>query len=104
MRGEPCKPREIWRPSPDSRAIREHLLALLARIEEQPRQEYPIGVYRDEVVVWQLGEFRDERAIVGLERVSSFKPQATTGEPFRRTRSSLVSAARDALGKIRADR
>lgn len=98
MRGDP---REMWEPSPDSQEIREHLLALLARIEEQPSQEYPIGVYRDDVVVWQLGDFREPKAIEGLERVSAFDPQATTGEPFLRTGDSLVKAARDALRKIR---
>lgn len=92
--------RESWKHSPDTETIRLHLLELLGQIEEQPKQEYPIGIYRDEIVVWQLGEFREQRAVDGLERIISFDPDARTGEPFHRTRHSLVTAARDALSKI----
>src|SRR5208337_3926430 len=35
--------REIWMHSPDSEEVRMALLDLLARIKEQPSQEYPIG-------------------------------------------------------------
>ncbi len=62
-------------------------------------EEYPIGIYRDEVIVWQLGEFREQRAIRGLERIAKFDPRASTGEPFRRFRASLVKAAEVALKK-----
>ena len=95
--------REIWRRSPDTEEVRTHLLDLLARIEEQPKDEYPIGVYRDEVVVCQLGEFRELRAIRHLERIARFDPRASTGEPLRRTRKWLVEGAKEALTKIRGD-
>jgi len=94
--------REIWKESPDTEPIREHLLELLAMVQEQPQREYPMGVYRDETAVWQLGEFREERATSGLQRIVSFNPEATTGWPFHRTRHSLVNAARQALAKITA--
>jgi hypothetical protein len=76
------------------------LLALVSQIAEQPEHEYPMGAYLDEVVIWQLGEFRERRAREHLQRIVTFNPQATTGEPFHRTRASTVSAAKEALHKI----
>ena len=59
--------RRIWMPSPDSEKIRQHLLDLLTDEVEKLREEnlgvsYPIGPDILEVVVWQLGEFREQRA------------------------------------------
>jgi hypothetical protein len=76
------------------------LLKLLDAIEEQPKNEYPLGVYLDEMVVLQLGEFREKRAVAGLERIVHFSLAQSTGEPFNRTRESLVKLARQALSKI----
>ena len=95
--------REISRPSPDTEEIRQHLLALLDGMEEEPRSEYPIGRYSDEVVVWQLGEFRETRAVEGLRRIASFDPNSAEAGPFGRTRQSLVQLAAEALTKIEAD-
>jgi hypothetical protein len=67
---------------------------------QQPTSEYPFGIYADEVVVWQLGEFREPRALGNLRRIISFDPSATESGPFGRTRRSLVALARDALAKI----
>jgi hypothetical protein len=92
--------REIWKQSPDTEEIRERLLNLIEQIKEQPNEEYPIGIYRDEVVVWQLGEFREKRAIHNLERIANFDPRASTGEPLRRSRDSLVETVKEALMKI----
>lgn len=92
--------RRLWQPSPDNEAIRQHLLSLLDKIEEQPRSEYPIGFYSDEVVVWQLGEFKESRAAGALRRIISFDPFSTETGPFGRTRQSLVNLAQEALKKI----
>ena len=92
--------RKLWQPSPDTEEIRQHLLASLRKIEEQPRSEYPIGVYIDEVVVWQLGEFKESRAAKALRRVASFDPNSVEAGPFGRTRQRLVQLALEALGKI----
>lgn len=92
--------RHLWQPSPDTEEIRRHLLALLGRIEEQPRSEYPMGTCLDEVVVWQLGEFKESRATGALRRLASFDPTSAEAGPFGRTRHSLVQVARVALGKI----
>ena len=92
--------RKFWQPSPDTEEIRQHLLALLDQIEEQPRSEYPIGPYAEEVVVWQVGEFRESRAAEALRRVASFDPNFAEAGPFGRTRQNLAKLAREALGKI----
>jgi len=92
--------RSIWQPSPDTPQIREHLLALLQDIKAKPASEYPIGTYADEVVLWQLGEFRELRAVAELHRVASFDPNTAEDGPFRRTRHELVTLAREALAKI----
>ena len=98
--GDPTGAREVWRSSPDTDEFRNHLLSLLAEIAEQPESEYPIGVDVDEVVVWQLGEFRERKAIPQLQRLASFDPAASETGPFGRTRSVLVSLAEEALAKI----
>jgi hypothetical protein len=93
--------REIWQPSPDTEEIRLALLDLVSDISEQPLPEYPIGLYRDEIVIWQLGEFREQRALKILHKIAGFNPKAETGEPFHRSRESTISAAADAIKKIK---
>jgi hypothetical protein len=93
--------RKQWRPSPDTEEVRQHLLELVREIVEQPAEEYPVGIYTDETVVWQLGEFRERRAEVELRRIASFSPRASGGR-FGRTRADLVALAREALTKIGA--
>ena len=98
--GDSSGARQFWQPSPDTEEIRQHLLSLLDAQEQQPSSEYPIGVYADEVVVWQLGEFREVRAIAGLRRIANFDPSAEELGPFGRTRQELVKIAREAIAKI----
>jgi len=90
--------REIWRLSPDTEDVRQHLLHLLSQMQERATNEYPIGVYADDLVVWQLGEFREVRSVEQLRRIAAFSSGATG--PFGRTRQSLISLAKDALLKI----
>jgi hypothetical protein len=73
---------------------------LAAAIIEEPRAEYPIGAFLDELVVWQLGEFREGRALPGLERIAAFSASASNSA-FGRTRASLVVVAGEAISKIR---
>ena len=55
--------REVWIPSPDSEEIRQHLLELLETFFEHVfKNRYPIGPDVGEVVVRQLGEFKEQRA------------------------------------------
>jgi hypothetical protein len=98
--GDALGNREIWKPSPDSEEIRGHLLELLRGIQEQPGDEYPLGVHGDEIVVWQLGEFRERRAVDDLERIAAFDPEARSTGAVARTRHWLVELAREALAKI----
>ncbi len=91
--------RKQWRPSPDTEEVRQHLLELVQAIPEQPAEEYPQGVYGDEMVVWQLGEFREGRAADELQRITAFSAAASAGR-FGRTRESLVAAAKLALAKL----
>lgn len=95
--------RTLWQQSPDTEEVRQHLLDLLDAIAEPPATEYPMGIYTDEVVVWQLGEFREPRAVNGLRSVLAFDPSAAEAGPFGRTRAYLVHIAREALLKITGD-
>lgn len=91
--------RQLWKASPDTEEVRLHLLDLLGEIEQEAAEEYPIGVDGDELVVWQLGEFRESRAAADLQRVAAFSPRPSYGRA-RRTRATLVAVARAALDKI----
>ena len=79
--------------------MRLHLLELLQEIQEQPSDEYPAGTYTDELVVWQLGEFHEQRAADDLRRIAGFSPAVSVGQ-FGRTRATLVAAATEALAKL----
>ena len=63
--------REVWLPSPDSEEIRQHLLEMLEGLAEHASEDrYPIGPSLAEVVIRQLGEFREERAEGHIRRIS----------------------------------
>ncbi len=100
FRGNSLGDRRFWKPSPDTEEIRRHLLALVGTIEEQPPTEYPMGTSSEETVVWQLGEFREARAVGDLRRVASFSPESGGDGPFDRSREDLVALAHEALDKI----
>ena len=62
--------REAWRPSPDTETIRLHLLEMLNTLDEtishiEP-DWYPIGPPLAATIMWQLGQFREERAVQRL--------------------------------------
>jgi ligand-binding SRPBCC domain-containing protein len=94
------KGRSVWVASPDTEEIRQHLLQLLAAMIEEPRDEYPIGGYADEIVAFQVGEFSELRALSDLKRIAAFSPKASTGTILDRSRASLVAVAKAALVKI----
>ena len=80
------------RPSWPSRRIRKRcafqLLRLLWTVAERPASEYPAGRTLDEAVVEQLGRFREVRAVEGLRRVLSFRPDACSFGSFERNRAA----------------
>ncbi len=60
--------REVWQPSPDTEEIRRHLLDLLSELFLHiPADRYPIGPSLASVIMRQLGEFREPRAVRDLE-------------------------------------
>jgi hypothetical protein len=93
-------PREVWQPSPDTEEIRLHLLALLDEIQEMPAANDYDGIYIARVVVQQLGEFREVRAVPGLRRVAGFTPDPGAEEYGRRRQQWLIENARTALQLI----
>lgn len=92
LRGDsdPSSSRWVWKASPDTEEIRQHLLDLLDSMGELIRGDfYPLGIGLSETIVSQLGEFREQRAAGILEEIS----RGGTG--------FLTEAARKALVKIR---
>ena len=88
-------PRYVWKPSPDSEEIRQHLLNLLDGVfEHMSRDRYPIGTGLGETIIRQLGEFREQRAVRHLEWIR---------ENFQDFPGLMADAARDALVRIRGD-
>ena len=84
--------REVWKPSPDSEEVRQHLLGLLENFMQHVLEnQYPIGPDVGEVVVRQLGEFRERRAEKTVRWVSENMP-----EPWAET-------ARTALGEMQGE-
>ena len=63
--------RVVWKPSPDTEEIRQHLLDLLTDIEETAAADSYIAYPRvTHTVVRQLGEFRERRALEPLQRIA----------------------------------
>ena len=82
--------REVWAPCPDSEEIRLHLLELLANfLEHVSKDRYPIGESLIQVIIWQLGEFKEQRAVNHLQWISENCP-----DPW-------AEHARTALAQIR---
>ena len=92
--------REMWKLSPDAEEVRLTLLALVKQIEEKPRSEYPIGVYLDDIVIWQLAELREKRAVDELRRIVGLSSIDKEVGPFKRNRRKTVQLAQQALEKI----
>ena len=84
--------REVWIPSPDSEEIRQHLLEFLEDFFAHVfRFRYPIDPDVGEVVIRQLGEFRERRAEEDIRWISENVP-----DPWG-------EAARTALSRITGD-
>ena len=95
--GDSSGNREILVSSPETEEVRKHLLELLAAIKEKPESEYPMGYYTDEIVVWQLGEFREVRAVERLKIIAGYNCDSSEDGPFGRTRENLIELAEKAL-------
>ncbi len=83
--------------------MRVQLLRLLWTVAERPASEYPAGRTLDEAVVEQLGRFREVRAVEGLRRVLSFRPDACSFGSFERDRRRTLGFALESLAMILGD-
>lgn len=99
----PIYGRAVWQPSPDSETVRETLLALLHDIVESPAvisQRYP-SMSLDDVIIWQLGEFHEQRAIPDLQRIVEVGSERRT--PVGRLNIISARRAQEALAKMSAN-
>ena len=84
--------RKVWVESLDSEEIRQHLLDLLDGLPTHiAADRYPARPGLGEVVVRQLGEFKEQRAEKRIQWLSENAPDSWT------------SLAREALAKIREE-
>jgi hypothetical protein len=85
--------------SPDSEEIRALLLSLLHGIKALPGYEYSNGfAFTPYVAIWQLGEFKDQRALDDLWRIAALDPSAGYGA--NRITELTILFAEDAILKI----
>ncbi len=54
----------------------------------------------DDIIVWQLGEFREVGAIQALRRITGFRVFRLRSNPLTRDRKVTVQLAKEALEKI----
>ncbi len=70
--------RAMRKPSPDSEEIRQHLLDLLREIDATAAADcYGVPPSVVDLVMWQLGEFREQRAVEMLQRLIDEAPSVT---------------------------
>ena len=82
--------RVLLKPSPDSEEIRQHLLDLLTNLEETAADDaYPALPRVVTIIIWQLGEFREQRAIEPLQRLADERLEG--GADFVRSTLALIS-------------
>ena len=63
--------REVWRQSPDTEEVRQHLLELLNGFPESTSHDwYPVSPGLIDVIIWQLGEFREPLAVPQLQWIA----------------------------------
>ena len=94
--------RKVWKLSPDTEEIRLTLLELLRKINEKPTPEYPHGFYLDEIVIQQLAEFKEKRAVEDLKRITAFNARPSP-HPYFRDNIRTVNVAKQALEQIVGD-
>jgi hypothetical protein len=96
--GDSSGQRQIWLHSPDNETIRNTLLSLLSKIKGEPQPEYPIGYHLELVVIQQLVDFGEKRALSELHRISGFDPNVR--DKFGLPRTTVVSAAKRAIAHL----
>ena len=94
--------RKVLIDSPDNQEVRGSLLIEASNIREVLDYHY-FDILRDEVIIWQLGEFKEKRAIELLENIQNFNEKIEVSRSFDSTtlsRISLIKSATLALAKI----
>ena len=94
--------RKVWVESPDTEEIRETLLEILESTHEQPRPAYMVPSRVDETIIYQLMQFREERAVPILKRICEFDPFIRDYYGFRDRRITIAYALK-ALAAIIGD-
>lgn len=68
--------REVWVLSPDTEEVRLNLLHILENLERvAARDFYPLGVSLGGSAIWQLIQFREQRAVPILQRLLDRWPE-----------------------------
>ena len=100
----------------DTEKIRLTLIELVGKISKNPITDPNVIRYIElyagmdwrHIVIWQLGEFKERRAVKALERITKYDPQELNPKPTAtsfgtRTREwneNIIIAAKEALNKI----
>jgi hypothetical protein len=95
--------RAVYLTSPDTPEIRDTLLSLLADAVEYQASEYPAMPSLAEAVIWQLGEFRESRAVPHLTRLLTVTPKYEENGSMTEHVKRLPWWAERALAKIRGN-
>ena len=95
--------RAVLLDSPDTPEIRDTLLSILANAVEYQASEYPAIPSLAEAVIWQLGEFREPRAVPNLTRLLTVAPKYEENGLLTEHVKRLPRWAARALAKIRGD-
>lgn len=70
--------RVVKKPSPDTEEIRQHLLRLLAELHMVAAADaYPSFPRVTDMIIWQLGEFREQRAVEVLKQLRAKEPEGS---------------------------
>jgi hypothetical protein len=93
--------RAVLLESPDTPEIRDTLLSLLANAVEYQASEYPAVPSLAEAVIWQLGEFREPRAVPYLTSLLTVVPKYEENGLMTAHVKRLPWWAEQALAKIR---
>ena len=93
--------RKIWILSPDSEEIRRHLVELLEGFfEHVSNDKYPIGESLIQVIIWQLGEFKERRAVNRLQWITENFPDYwadASSQALKRIREDVAGPEADLL-------
>jgi len=89
---------EIWMDSPDNEEVRSGLLEPLSKLPDSGEDEYPIGPTLGEIVIVQLANLGEQRAVPELKRLAAIEERSP--DRFGNTNKTLIDFAGQALARI----